>query len=432
MIGSIDPNQHSVTVVGGGIAGLLAAYTFDKLGYEVSLYEKSSRLGGLIQTTTTEYGIVESAAHSLLASPAVIELCRELGVETVPVKRGSNARYIYRRGKMRRMPLTVFELLRTLFRAYFVPARKKDTLETLTLEKWAGRFIGRPALTYLLNPFLRGIYAASPNEICVGAAFPRLLVPHGHSFIGSIMKRKRLEGRKHGRKASMVAPREGMEDLVRKLESYLRRRLGNRIHLNQELEFLPDSGNIVLCTPADVTANFLRTSEPPLSNALDALRYAPLVTATVFVHDHALRMIPRGVGVLFPEREQRDILGILFNSSSFEGRSAHSGISSVTVMLGGTGRPELVRQSDEALTALIESELKIHFGLQDQPLDIRLQRWPRAIPIYDQSLMETWQLARSSWCKRPGHLLFGNYTGQVSLRGMMESIAQVSAGPNQA
>ncbi|HEV2765761.1 MAG TPA: hypothetical protein VGV38_22440 [Pyrinomonadaceae bacterium] len=31
-----------------------------------------------------------------------------------------------------------------------------------------------------------------------------------------------------------------------------------------------------------------------------------------------------------------------------------------------------------------------------------------------------WQLARETWCATPGRLLFGNYTGQVSLRGMIE------------
>ncbi|MFL6210415.1 MAG: hypothetical protein ACJ74W_16280 [Pyrinomonadaceae bacterium] len=31
-----------------------------------------------------------------------------------------------------------------------------------------------------------------------------------------------------------------------------------------------------------------------------------------------------------------------------------------------------------------------------------------------------WQTAQAAWCATPGRILFGNYTGQVSLRGMIE------------
>ena len=39
---------------------------------------------------------------------------------------------------------------------------------------------------------------------------------------------------------------------------------------------------------------------------------------------------------------------------------------------------------------------------------------------------EVWQKARDSWCIIPGRILFGNYTGQISLRGMIESAASLS------
>ena len=38
----------------------------------------------------------------------------------------------------------------------------------------------------------------------------------------------------------------------------------------------------------------------------------------------------------------------------------------------------------------------------------------------DPTLM---QWARETWCATPGRVLFGNYTGQVSLRGMIELAA---------
>ena len=71
-------------MVGAGIAGMLAALPRQN-GYRVTLLEEKNRGGGLLGTTQTRFGIAEAAANSILASPAVITLCRELGVELVAV-----------------------------------------------------------------------------------------------------------------------------------------------------------------------------------------------------------------------------------------------------------------------------------------------------------------------------------------------------------
>ena len=59
-------------------------------------------------------------------------------------------------------------------------------------------------------------------------------------------------------------------------------------------------------------------------------------------------------------------------------------------------------------------------------MELVINRWRRAIPQYSTALPNVWRTARETWCAEPGRILFGNYTGQVSLRGMIESAA--SAG----
>jgi protoporphyrinogen oxidase len=59
-------------------------------------------------------------------------------------------------------------------------------------------------------------------------------------------------------------------------------------------------------------------------------------------------------------------------------------------------------------------------GIQGEPLQLVVNRWPRAIPQYSINLPAVWQTAQAGWCAAPGRVLFGNYTGQVSLRGMIE------------
>lgn len=186
MLGRIVPENKKVLVVGGGVSGLLAAYSLDKKGFEVSLVEASSRLGGLISTKQTSFGISESAAHSFLASAEVIAVCADLGVRLVQVNPESKARFILRNGEMRKMPLSLAELAALVFHVMFSRSPKKQVNESESLQDWGKRHLGSAGLSYLLSPFLLGIYGAQPFELSVDAAFPKLVVPAGHSLLSSL------------------------------------------------------------------------------------------------------------------------------------------------------------------------------------------------------------------------------------------------------
>ena len=53
MLGTLDSTRREATVVGAGVAGLLAAYALDRAGYRVTLLEERVRAGGLISTRST-------------------------------------------------------------------------------------------------------------------------------------------------------------------------------------------------------------------------------------------------------------------------------------------------------------------------------------------------------------------------------------------
>src|ERR1700745_2366841 len=106
MIGTLDQTRKEVTVVGAGISGLLAASMLDGRGYRVTLLEEKERAGGLLNTVQTKHGITEAAANSFLASTAVLDLCAELGVDLVEVRKDSRARFILRDGHLRKFPLS--------------------------------------------------------------------------------------------------------------------------------------------------------------------------------------------------------------------------------------------------------------------------------------------------------------------------------------
>ncbi|HKZ78368.1 MAG TPA: FAD-dependent oxidoreductase [Pyrinomonadaceae bacterium] len=417
MIGRANTNRREVTVVGAGISGMLAAYALDSRGYQVTLIEEKAAAGGLIRTNKTDFGLSESAAHSLIATEPVRQLCRDLEVELLSPRKGSKAKYIVRNGKLRRFPLTIGETLDTAGHA----ARARCVNGAAqNLDEWARRHLGNAALDYLLTPLVRGIYGVQPAQLGVSTAFPTLKLPVGKTLLGTLVSNRR-KGKKKKESKQRVAPRFGMGDLVGKLEQRLEQRLGSRFRRGESVTVLPDAANVVLATPAYAAAKLLERAAPALAGELASVCYTPIVSVTTFVRREAFDHPIHGVGVLMPARENTKALGILFNSSSFEYRVADdTRLASFTVMMGGTSQPGWLSASDDEIRQTIKLELAHLLGIRE-PLAVVIHRWPAALPQYSVNLEKVWQLARETWCSQPGRILFGNYTGQISLRGIIES-----------
>src|SRR5215475_13742352 len=89
---------RKIAVIGGGISGLAAAHRIRELDpeAEVTLFEASDRLGGVIRTIRQDGFLIEQSADSFIASvPAAVDLCRRIGLagellQTDPNHRGAS------------------------------------------------------------------------------------------------------------------------------------------------------------------------------------------------------------------------------------------------------------------------------------------------------------------------------------------------------
>lgn len=432
MLGTINKAEREVTVVGAGVSGLLAADALDRKGYRVTLIEERAHAGGLIQTKRTAYGIAEAAAHSLLATPGVVRFCEELGVELAEIRKDSRARFIVRGGRPRKFPLTVGEAIGAARRAAFT--RAVNHIDEQDLDGWGRRHLGDGAVEYLLSPFVQGIYGVRPADLGVVAAFPELSLVPGSTLLGTLLgkafkRRPQVEATKQGepkQRKRMVAPLRGMGDVTERLQRRLSESLGERFRRGEAVTEIPDAPNVVLATPAYVAAQLLGPRAPQLGAALEGVRYTPIVSVTAFVPTDMFTRPVKGVGVLVPPREGRKSLGILFNSSAFEGRVFdETRYASFTLLFGGTSQPGWIDASDEEIRRAVAEELESLLGIRGEPAEVVINRWRRAIPQYSTALPSVWRAARATWCAEPGRILFGNYTGQVSLRGMIETAAEM-------
>ena len=85
-----------IGIVGGGIAGLAAAYRLQRAGHEVRVFEASEDVGGLAATYETRGDRIEAFYHHLSKSEeTIVELAEELGLgDAVEWRLGKNAYYV--------------------------------------------------------------------------------------------------------------------------------------------------------------------------------------------------------------------------------------------------------------------------------------------------------------------------------------------------
>ncbi|WP_262180938.1 NAD(P)/FAD-dependent oxidoreductase [Haloarcula laminariae] len=85
-----------IGVVGGGVAGLAAAYRLQQRGHEVRVFEASEDVGGLAAVYETDGDPIEKFYHHLSKSEeTIVELAEELGLgEDVEWRIGKNAYYV--------------------------------------------------------------------------------------------------------------------------------------------------------------------------------------------------------------------------------------------------------------------------------------------------------------------------------------------------
>ncbi|PSO70435.1 MAG: amine oxidase [Cyanobacteria bacterium QS_1_48_34] len=106
-------SSNPIYILGGGPAGLAAAYTLTKQGYSVVVLERDSSVGGLAKSIEYQGFILDYGPHRFFTKVApVLKLWNEiLGKEQVTVNRLTR---IYYGGKYFSYPLKPFEALRTL------------------------------------------------------------------------------------------------------------------------------------------------------------------------------------------------------------------------------------------------------------------------------------------------------------------------------
>jgi oxygen-dependent protoporphyrinogen oxidase len=454
-------------IVGGGIAGLAAAFELEKAraagaSVEYTLYESRDRLGGSLASDIVDGAVLERGPDSFLTEkPAAIELCRELGLagQLVPSNDAARKTYVLVHNRLVPLPDGLMFLVPTkliptaLTRLFSLPTKLRMALELLhppwpsgkadeAVATLVERHFGAEAVDRLADPLLSGIYGGDATQLSARTVLPRLV--EMESEYGSLTRGMLAAHRKMRAMAKAAAQRNGLapsnpRPAPRAVFTALR---GGMQQLVSAIEarldpasirlFTPVSGlqkvsggwmvkvdgatelydAVIVASPAWAAGALLGPVDPDLGEQLGGIPYSSSITVNLVYDEAQLGPLPDGFGFLIPACEGRSMLACTFVHRKFLGRTPYGKVV-LRAFLGGTKNEALLAETDEALVATVRRELSEILGekvlpLETQPEHTQVSRWRKAMAQYAVGHQERKQRIFDRVATLPGLRLAGN------------------------
>jgi protoporphyrinogen/coproporphyrinogen III oxidase len=423
-----------LAIVGGGIAGLSAAYEAHRRGLRVRVLEAADRAGGVIFSERRDGWVIDAGPDSMLVQkPAAVALCRELGIADRLVSTlQPRTAYVMRDGRLHPIvegsflgfPVKLGSLARaSLFTPAgklrmacepFVPRGRVDEDESIA--SFVARRFGEEAVDYLAEPLLAGIHAGDVDRLSMRALFPRLVDAERHA--GSVVRSFRaLRARPSPQGAFVSLPGgtgELVEALVRALPPDAVMLSARVTDVRRAADYVVESTAgavharaVIVSTPAYVASHLLRAFDTTLAALCDGIPYASTGTVAFGFERAQVAHPMTGSGFVVPRVEHSPLLAATWVTSKWPGR-APPGHVLLRAFLGGGRDPRRLERSDDELIATALQALTETMGIQGAPVFTRLFRWTRQSPQY-----EVGHLARVASIERhlaslPGLFLAGS------------------------
>ncbi len=452
-----EENPRRVVVVGGGVAGLAAAYQLARARREGApveefLFEAAPRLGGVVQTELVHGCVVEAGPDSFLAEkPEAAAFAREMGLGDELI--GSNDRerrtYILHRGDlvplpeglMLLIPTRIWPMLTTpllplsvklRFGAEFFRRRPGlNASRDESVAEFVRRHFGAGMLDHIADPLLSGVYGGDSETLSIRSVLPRfwqMEQQYGsltRAALG-IMRQRRARSATGQPLPLFMTLRRGLATLVEKFAVQLessRIMLGRRVisveRLSDSAAFrvrLEDGRTlegdaVIFAMPAHAASRLLESLNARLAELLAGIPYSSAMTVSLGYDARAVETLPPGHGFLVPWREKRRLLACTFVDRKFPDR-APAGKALLRCFLGGSRDPDVLGLSDDEVLALVRRELSEILNLRAEPDFVRIYRWSRAMAQYTVGHEERLSAIRTELDRTPGISLAGNaYSG---------------------
>jgi oxygen-dependent protoporphyrinogen oxidase len=420
-------------VIGGGIAGLAAAYELRRRGVGVQLLEAAPRPGGVIVTERIDGWVIDGGPDALLVhKPAAVDLCRELGLgdRLVPTLLPRTA-YVLREGRLCPLAEGSFLGFPVSFTALaasslFTWAGKlrmaceilipRGEADDESIAAFVRRRFGEEAADYLAEPLLAGIHAGDAERLSLAALFPQLRDAERRA--GSVLRSLRALRVRPTPRGAFMSLTGGLGELVEALAAALgptTLQLSGRVTAVRRTGVFTietESGTVtaravIVGVPAWAAAGLLRGVDATLARLCDAVPYASTATVAIGYRREQIRHPLNGTGFVVPRVEQSPLLAATWVTSKWPGR-APDGCALLRGFLGGGRDPQRLEQSDEELIAAATEALSEILDIDGDPLLTRLYRFARQSPQYEAGHLQRVAAIEERLASLPGLYLTGS------------------------
>lgn len=449
-------DKFDAIIIGAGISGLTCAFNLHQKGKDVIVLEKSDHIGGAIKSFRADGYLVEAGPNSTLeTTPLLRKLMNESGCldKLQYASAASNTRYIVKNGKLTSLPMSPGAFIQTklfslsaklrLFKEPFIPASSADAEETIA--EFVLRRLGNEFLDYAINPFVAGVYAGSPEQLSVKAAFPKLHAleqKYGSLIKGQIKgaKERKRDAEQSKQSAKMFSYHDGMESLPKAISEKLDGKILTGCHnisiekknenfivtyiVNNE-PITYESSVVILSVPAYSASKIVYSLSNDVSRNLDSIHYPPCAVVVTGYKQENIRRSLDGFGYLIPQKEKRKILGTIFTSTIFNNRCPEGKVL-LTSFVGGSRNPELALLPKDKLQQIVHQELTSLIGATSQPDFVHITQWEKAIPQYNIGHLDRMAVLDTFENEQKGFYFCANYRGGISVGDCVKSADEIA------
>ena len=462
----MDPTntRPHVVIVGGGVAGLAAAFFLRDEAVRVTVLEGSPRLGGKLSVSEIAGVAVDEGAEALLVTrPEGTGLIAQAGLGGERVEPGTTSSAIWTLGALRPLPRRQFmgvpsdlaELAKSgVLTGDGVARASQDLLLPPTTRDgdvpvagYVGARFGAEVVDRLVDPLLGGVYAGRSADLSFDATMPALsaasrryrsLAEAARSLLPAAVG-DREDGPAAGTRSggSVFTTLAGGLGV---LPSYLAKASGAEIRTSsmaRELSRRPagepvwrlavgsaaaqervEADAVILAVPARPAGRLL-AGVPGASAAVTAfteISYASMAIVTLGYPRSAFPGASLAAlgwsGYLVPAVDGRAVKAVTFSTVKWPhlaGVTARGSepLEIVRCSVGRIGEEAVLQLADDDLVALAAGEFAQATGVRGAPVASRVTRWGGALPQYTVGHLDRVARIRAAIASQPGLAVCG-------------------------
>ncbi len=417
-----------VAIVGGGIAGVTAAWQLARMAaegaaVEAVVFEASERLGGIVETVRRDGFVIECGPDGWVTDkPWARELAGELGLtaEIISSNDATRKTYVLQDGKLVVMPDGMRMMVpkgmaaldgidasplfsaeaKTAFRAEVGRAEELKASIPIgdeSVASFVARHFGMEVLEKIGAPLLGGVFGGDVTKLSVRAVmgpFVKLEREFGSLVLGMERSSELANQRVSelaGAAALFTSLRGGSGALVERMVEEIP---SEWVRLECPVAGVAKKGDgwmvstaggtqqfgaVMMAAPVDVARRLIAPSDERAAALMEIEATSAVVAAFAFAGPLEL---PAGFGFLVPPGSQESrLLAGTFVDQKYPARVPKGG-RLVRAFFGGKAADELLGAGDEEIAGLAMAELQRVLGRLPAPVMTVVRRWPRALPQY--------------------------------------------------